>query len=71
VSQAIASHSFEFHQQGIDFGYSYQSAAVVGDGSPPPTPIDAVRIYEPSTVRAVRCLIAWVEREGKRLPLDH
>jgi 2,4-dichlorophenol 6-monooxygenase len=69
VSQAIASHSFEFHQQGIDFGYSYQSAAVVEDGSPTPTPIDAVRIYEPSTRPGSPLPHAWVEREGKRLPL--
>jgi len=69
MSQAIASHSFEFHQQGIDFGYSYQSAAVVEDGSPTPTPIDAVRIYEPSTRPGSPLPHAWVEREGKRLPL--
>ena len=69
VSQAIASHSFEFHQHGIDFGYSYLSAAIVEDGSPPPTPIDAVRIYEPSTRPGSPLPHAWVEREGKRLPL--
>ena len=50
LSRAVASHTFEFRQHGIDFGYSYQSAAIVEDGTSPPTPVDAVRIYDASVV---------------------
>jgi 2,4-dichlorophenol 6-monooxygenase len=70
VSQAIATHSIEFRQHGVDFGYSYRSsAAIVDDGSPAPDPIDAVRIYEPSTRPGNPLPHAWVEREGRRLAL--
>lgn len=69
LSRAVASHTYEFRQQGIDFGYTYQSAAVVEDGSAAPVPIDKVRIYEPSTRPGSPLPHAWVEREGNRLPL--
>jgi 2,4-dichlorophenol 6-monooxygenase len=69
VSQAVASHSFEFRQHGIDFGYTYHSAAIVDDSSPEPTRIDQVRIYEPSTRPGNSLPHAWVEREGQRIAL--
>jgi 2,4-dichlorophenol 6-monooxygenase len=69
LSQAVASHSFEFHQHGVDFGYTYHSAAIVDDGSPEPEPIDPVRIYEPSTRPGSSLPHAWVERAGERLAL--
>jgi 2,4-dichlorophenol 6-monooxygenase len=69
LSQAVASHSFEFRQHGLDFGYTYQSAAIVADGTPEPERIDAVRIYEPSTRPGSSLPHAWVEREGQRVAL--
>jgi 2,4-dichlorophenol 6-monooxygenase len=70
LSQAVATHSIEFRQHGVDFGYSYEnSAAIVDDGSPAVEPIDAVRIYEPSTRPGSPLPHAWVERNGGRLPL--
>ena len=69
VSQAVATHSIEFRQHGVDYGYSYSSAAIVDDGSPPVPRIDPVRIYEPSTRPGSPLPHAWVEREGKRIAL--
>ena len=69
VSQAVATHSIEFRQLGVDFGFSYSSAAIVDDGSPPVPRIDPVRIYEPSTRPGSPLPHAWVEREGKRIAL--
>jgi 2,4-dichlorophenol 6-monooxygenase len=69
VSQAIATHSGELRQHGIDFGYSYSSAAIIDDGSPEPARIDWVRIYEPSTRPGSPLPHAWVERAAQRLAL--
>lgn len=48
-NKAFAAQSIEFRHHGLEFGYTYDSAAVIGDGSPAPTPVDAIRVYEPST----------------------
>jgi 2,4-dichlorophenol 6-monooxygenase len=69
LSQAVASHSYEFRQHGVDFGYAYRSAAIVDDSSPEPARIDPVRIYQPSTRPGSSLPHAWVEREGQRLAL--
>jgi 2,4-dichlorophenol 6-monooxygenase len=70
LSQAVATHSIEFRQHGVDFGYSYgESAAIVDDGSPAVEPIDPVRLYEPSTRPGNPLPHAWVERNGTRLAL--
>ncbi|HEY2650323.1 MAG TPA: FAD-dependent monooxygenase [Solirubrobacteraceae bacterium] len=69
VSQAVATHSVEFRQHGVDFGYSYSSAAIVDDGTPAEPRIDAVRIYEPSTRPGSPLPHAWVERAGERVAL--
>jgi 2,4-dichlorophenol 6-monooxygenase len=69
LSQAVATHTWEFHQLGIDYGYSYRSAAMVGDGTPEPVRIDPVRIYEPSTRPGQPLPHAWVERAGERVAL--
>jgi 2,4-dichlorophenol 6-monooxygenase len=69
VSQAVATHSIEFRQHGVDFGYSYDSTAIIDDGSPAEPRIDPVRIYEPSTRPGSPLPHAWVEREGRRIAL--
>lgn len=69
LGEAVASHSYEFRQHGVDFGYTYSSAAIVDDSSPEPVRIDPVRIYQPSTRPGSSLPHAWVEREGRRLAL--
>lgn len=69
LTRAIAAHTGEFHQIGIDYGYTYRSAAVVGDGTPAPARVDPVRVYEPSTRPGHPMPHAWVERAGRRVAL--
>lgn len=69
LSQAVATHTGEFRQHGVDFGYSYSSAVIVDDGTPPVARVDPVRIYEPSTRPGSPLPHAWVERAGERLAL--
>ena len=45
----------EFNELNVEFGYAYESAAVVPDGSPPPRPVDDIRVYEPRRDRERRC----------------
>jgi 2,4-dichlorophenol 6-monooxygenase len=69
LTTAVASHSIEFRQHGVDFGYSYDSVAVVGGGTPSDACPDPVRIYQPSTRPGSPLPHAWVERAGERLAL--
>ena len=71
VNNALALQSGEFHHHGLEFGYTYQSAAVVDDGSPDQPPIDAVRLYEPSTKPGHPLPHALVSRRGKTFPLQN
>ena len=52
----------EFSELNVEYGLSYQSAAVVyqsaavvPDGSGAPAPADDIRVYEPSTRPGARC----------------
>lgn len=47
--RAFAAQSIEFRHHGLEFGFTYDSTAVVGDGSTKPSPVDPIRVYEPST----------------------
>ncbi|MGH7287354.1 MAG: FAD-dependent monooxygenase, partial [Myxococcota bacterium] len=49
VLRVFASHSMEFGEHNVEHGYTYASAAIAGDGSPAPTPVDDIRVYVPST----------------------
>lgn len=70
VRGAIASQSMEFREHNIEYGYTYESAAVVADGSPAPEPIDPIRIYQPSTRPGHPLPHAWVDDEhGQRHPI--
>jgi 2,4-dichlorophenol 6-monooxygenase len=70
LNLAVASQTMEFRQHGVDFGYSYRSAAVVDDGSAPPVQVDAARLYQPSTKPGHSLPHAWVVgRSGERFPL--
>ncbi|WP_276137516.1 FAD-dependent monooxygenase [Rhodococcus sp. T2V] len=69
VNRAVASQTIEFHHHNTEFGYRYDSTAVVPDGSPAYVPLDEVRLYEPSTQPGAPLPHAYVEREGERFPL--
>ncbi len=70
VNSAIVSQTMEFRHHNVEFGYTYASAAIIDDGTPPPEPLDKVRIYEPSTRPGHPLPHAWVEREGARIALN-
>lgn len=46
---AIATQSMEFREHNVEFGQSYESRAIVADGTPPPVPLDDIRSYVPGT----------------------
>ncbi|MGZ8801508.1 MAG: FAD-dependent monooxygenase [Mycobacterium sp.] len=71
VNNALAAQSGEFHHHGLEFGFTYDSTAVVDDGSPEFVPIDAVRLYEPSTRPGHPLPHAIVSRRGKTFPLQN
>jgi 2,4-dichlorophenol 6-monooxygenase len=70
VLRAIRSQSMEFNELNVEFGYAYESAAVVPDGTPAPAPVEEIRVYEPSTRPGAPLPHAWIDDEdGDRRPL--
>jgi 2,4-dichlorophenol 6-monooxygenase len=65
----LAASTLEFRQHNTGFGYTYDSAAVVSDGSPAPVSPDEIRLYQPSTRPGHPLPHAWVERSNERLAL--
>ena len=55
------------NEQGMIFGASYDSAAVVADGTPPPALANPVTDYVPSARPGARAPHAWLERGGERV----
>jgi len=55
------------NEQGMIFGASYGSAAVVPDGTPPPALANPVTDYVPSARPGSRAPHAWLGRRGARL----
>jgi 2-polyprenyl-6-methoxyphenol hydroxylase-like FAD-dependent oxidoreductase len=55
------------NEQGLIFGASYQSGAVIPDGSPPPVIADPVTQYVPSARPGSRAPHVWLERHGERV----
>lgn len=51
---------------GMELGFSYDSAAVVADGTEPPSVADAVIDYVPCGRPGHRAPHVWVERDGQR-----
>jgi 2,4-dichlorophenol 6-monooxygenase len=45
----MRAQSMEFSELNVEYGYTYESAAVVPDDSAAPEPADDIRVYEPST----------------------
>ncbi len=70
VLRGMRAQSMEFSELNVEYGYTYESAAVVPDGTEPPAPVDDVRVYEPSTRPGAPLPHAWIEdEEGERRPL--
>jgi 2,4-dichlorophenol 6-monooxygenase len=70
ILRMMRAQSMEFSELGVEYGYHYESAAVVPDGTQPTEPIDDVRIYEPSTRPGAPLPHAWVDDEaGDRRPI--
>ena len=55
------------NEQGMIFGATYQSSAVVPDGTPRPVVADPVTEYAPSAWPGARAPHAWVEKDGERV----
>ncbi len=70
VLRAMRAQSMEFSELNVEYGYTYESAAVVPDGSPPPAQVDEIRVYEPSTRPGAPLPHAWIDDEdGNRRPI--
>ena len=70
ILRAMRSQSMEFDELNVEFGYTYKSGAIVPDGSPPLTPVDEVRIYEPTTRPGSPLPHAWIDdQDGNRRPI--
>jgi putative polyketide hydroxylase len=54
------------NEQGLIFGASYESSAVIPDDSPPPAIDDPVTRYMPSARPGSRAPHVWLERNGER-----
>ena len=66
---AIARQAMEFYEQNVEYGYTYDSPAIVPDGTPAPQLIDEVHVYEPSTRPGCTLPHAWLQRLGQRKAL--
>ena len=70
VLRAMRAQSMEFSELNVEYGFCYQSAAVVPDGSALPVPADDVRVYQPGTRPGAPLPHAWIEDEdGHRRPI--
>ena len=70
VLRAMRAQSMEFSELNVEYGYRYQSAAVVPDGSAAPAPADEIRVYQPSTRPGAPLPHAWIDDEdGHRRPV--
>ena len=70
VLRMMRAQSMEFSELNVEYGFSYESAAVLPDGSAPPVPIDDIRVYEPSTRPGAPLPHAWIDDEqGARRPI--
>jgi 2,4-dichlorophenol 6-monooxygenase len=66
VLRAIRAQSMEFSELNVEYGYRYQSAAVVPDGSAAAAPADDVRVYQPGTRPGAPLPHAWIDDEDSQ-----
>jgi 2,4-dichlorophenol 6-monooxygenase len=70
VLRAMRAQSMEFSELNVEYGYCYESAAVVPEACAVPAPVDEVRVYQPSTRPGAPLPHAWIEDEdGNRRPI--
>ncbi|MBV9423193.1 MAG: FAD-dependent monooxygenase [Solirubrobacterales bacterium] len=70
VLRGMRAQSMEFSELNVEYGYSYESAAVVPNGTEPGTTVDDVRVDAPSTRPGAPLPHAWIEDEaGERRPI--
>jgi 2,4-dichlorophenol 6-monooxygenase len=68
VSELHAPHSMEFHEQNVEYGYTYTSSAVVPDGTDAKPNPDEIRVYVPEARPGHPLPHAWVETaQGERI----
>ena len=68
--RAIRRLTMESNELNVEYGYRYDSVAIVPDGSPEPEPIDPIRLYEPGARPGSPLPHAWIDDEdGVRRPL--
>ncbi|HME04286.1 MAG TPA: FAD-dependent monooxygenase [Solirubrobacteraceae bacterium] len=65
VLRMMRAQSMEFCEHNVEYGYTYDSAAVVDDGSQPPEPVEEIRVYEPSTRPGSPLPHAWIDDEDQ------
>lgn len=63
VMRLMRASSMEFCELNVEYGYAYESAAVVPDGADPVPNPDRVRIYRPSTRPGSPLPHAWIDDE--------
>jgi 2,4-dichlorophenol 6-monooxygenase len=72
VLRGMRAQSMEFSELNVEYGYGYESAGVVPDGTEPPAAVDDIRVYEPSTRPGAPLPHAWIEDEdGNRRPVKN
>ena len=70
VLRAMRAQSMEFNELNVEYGYAYDSAAIVPDGTAVAVPVDDIRVYEPTTRPGAPLPHAWIDDEdGNRLAL--
>ena len=70
VLRHIRAQSMEFSELNVELGYSYDSDAILDDGTPAPAPLEPIRVYEPSTRPGSPLPHAWIDDEaGARRPI--
>jgi 2,4-dichlorophenol 6-monooxygenase len=68
--RAIATQSMEFNEHNVEYGYTYMSNAVIPDDTAPAVPVDAIRVYTPSTRPGAPLPHADLDdADGTQLPL--
>ncbi len=63
VMRAMRAQSMEFSELNVEYGYDYDSTAVVPDGTPASVLVDDIRVFQPSTRPGSPLPHAWIEDE--------
>jgi 2,4-dichlorophenol 6-monooxygenase len=63
ILRSMRLQSMEFSELNVEYGYHYESPAIVSDDSPPVVPLDHIRVYQPSTRPGAPLPHAWIDDE--------